>query len=209
MTNIEKRFYAMTSVEVRAKPAATEGETREGIAHGYAAVFNSDSEDLGCFVERIRPGAFAKSLSEGRNVYALWSHDVAMPLGSTASGKLKLEEDERGLRFELDTIRMTPAQLSALEDGDLRMSFGFSVREQLWAEHDDGTVERELIEVDLFEVSFVISPAYPETEAALRSLEAWQATRSDDTTPEAAANATARIERLKEVLAREIDRRLS
>lgn len=169
----ETRNFALTGIEVRAK-----NDEAEGRATGYAAVFNSDSHDLGGFVERISPGAFRRSLEAAAagetNIYALWAHRDDSPLGSTGSGKLVLTEDGHGLAFQMDTTRMTPAQLDALRDGDLRMSFGFRVLEQQWREDEAGRVERTLIDVDLFEVSFVISPAYPATEAALRSLENWR-----------------------------------
>lgn len=179
----ETRHFALAKLEIRAKSDETEGR-----ATGYAAVFNSDSHDLGGFVERISPGAFTRSLKEAakgeHNIYALWSHRMDVPLGSTASGKLVLREDKHGLYFDLDTTRFTPAQLDALADGDLRMSFGFSVREESWVDHKDGRVERTLIDVDLFEVSPVVSPAYPDTEAALRSFEEWRSSNAAETEDE-------------------------
>lgn len=175
---IERRNFALTGLEVRAKS----DDDKTGKATGYAAVFNSDSHDLGGFIERIDPGAFARSLAHATsgalNIFALWSHDLSQPLGSTGGKRLSLSEDERGLAFELDTSRMNVAQLGALEDNDLRMSFGFSVRDQEWRELDDGTVIRTLKDVDLMEVSFVINPAYPDTEAALRSLDTWKQERA-------------------------------
>lgn len=174
MMKTETRSFALANIEIRAK-----SDDAEGKAKGYAAVFNSDSHDLGGFIERIAPHAFARSLAEAKqgklNIFALWSHRTDVPLASTGSGKLNLSEDAHGLAFEMDTTRMTEAQLDALRDGDLRMSFGFSVRDQNWVEDEDGNVERTLLDVDLFEVSFVISPAYPDTEAALRSMEEWKA----------------------------------
>lgn len=175
---IERRNFALTGLEVRAKS----DDDKTGKATGYAAVFNSDSHDLGGFIERIDPGAFARSLADATsgtlNIFALWSHDLSQPLGSTGGKRLALSEDERGLAFQLDTSRMNVAQLGALEDNDLRMSFGFSVRDQEWRELDDGTVIRTLKDVDLMEVSFVINPAYPDTEAALRSLDTWKQERT-------------------------------
>ncbi len=177
MTKLETRNFALSGLEVR---AADQDNT--GKAAGYAAVFNSESHDLGGFVEIIEPGAFQRSLNRAAsgdtNIFALWSHDNAIPLGSTGAGKLRLSEDERGLAFELDTKRFTPAQLDALADNELRMSFGFMVREQEWRELDDKTYVRTLKDVELTEVSFVINPAYPDTSAAKRSLDAWQEERS-------------------------------
>lgn len=222
---IEKRNFSLILDNTINANEMTGGDQRK--AKGYAAVFNSDSEDLGGFVERILPGAFTRSLamaSNGqRNIFALWAHDDAQPLGSTNSKRLILAEDERGLAFEMDTTRMTAAQLSALEDGDLRMSFGFSVRDQNWKELDDGSVERTLIDVELYEVSFVICPAYPDTSAALRCLEEWKEERASivaadlhEAEPADAATGDAtgadptngRGERLKRVLTAMLDSRL-
>ncbi|WP_334185094.1 HK97 family phage prohead protease [Novosphingobium sp.] len=202
----ETRHFALSGVEIRAKT-----DDHAGQATGYAAVFNSDSHDLGGFVERIAPGAFARSLKEAAagdaNVFALWAHRDDQPLGSTSSGKLVLSEDEHGLAFSLDTTRMNALQFDALRDGDLRMSFGFRVREDNWRELNDGTIERTLIEVDLFEISFVISPAYPATEAAMRSLESWRAAKVEMKVeienPEA-VNDNLRIELMKRTLTRRL-----
>ncbi len=202
----ETRHFALADVEIRAKT-----DDQEGRATGYAAVFNSDSHDLGGFVERISPGAFAASLravaAGETNVYALWAHKDDQPLGSTASGKLILSEDAHGLAFSMDTARMNAMQLDALRDGDLRMSFGFRVREDSWRELDDGTIERTLIAVELFEVSFVISPAYPATEAAMRSLETWRAAKVEEAVEEEkpeAVNDNIRSELMKRVLTRRL-----
>lgn len=170
---IETRHFALDVLEVRASE-----ETQTKRAVGYAAIFNANSHDLGGFMERIAPEAFVRTLGEAgrgeRNIYALWSHDSSQPLGSTRSGKLVLTVDERGLAFELDVTRFNHAQLDALEDNDLQMSFGFRVRDQEWEEQDDGSIIRTLKDVDLIEVSPVINPAYPQTEAALRSLDVWK-----------------------------------
>lgn len=181
--NLEKRTF-----EVRFAPRATDttdtqASTGNTLA-GHAAVFNSPSHDLGGFVERVAPGAFARSLASGENIFALWAHDTKIPLGSTRGGKLTLSEDETGLAFSLDTSRFTPAQLGAAEDGELRMSFGFVVRADAWTELVDGSYERTLLDVDLFEVSPVINPAYPDSTAGLRSLDAWREARAADVAPE-------------------------
>jgi HK97 family phage prohead protease len=171
---MEIRNIPLATVELRAE---TETDTAKR-AGGYAAVFNSDSHDLGGFIERIAPGAFKRTLDEAArkttNIYALWAHDNSQPLGSTRSGKLVLSEDARGLVFDLDISRFNSAQRGALEDQDLQMSFGFRVKEQLWEDREDGQIIRTLLDVDLSEVSFVTVPAYPQTDAALRSMDAWK-----------------------------------
>ena len=57
---------------------------------GYAAVFNSLSEDLGGFREVIRRGAFTHTIAQGADVRFLINHD-GMPLARTKSGTLRLE----------------------------------------------------------------------------------------------------------------------
>lgn len=51
------------------------------------------------------------------------------------------------------------------------MSFGFVVNEDNWEMLQDGTEMRELLNVDLQEVSVVTFPAYQATSAGMRSLD--------------------------------------
>lgn len=184
---LERRDFTITEAKIETRAKGDDNATEQRFLEGYASVFNSDSEDLGGFREQIAPGAFTRSLKSVSDgdlvVHALWSHDWSQPLGSTRSGKLTLEEDDTGLRFKLDVTRMTPAQLDAAMDGDVRMSFGFRVLEQTWEETAD-QVNRTISDLDLFEVSPVIMPAYPDTSAAIRSLDAWKAERAAPTETE-------------------------
>ena len=138
---------------------------------GYAAKFNALSVDFGGWRERINPGAFKKTLAEG-DVRAFWNHDDSrLPLGRQKSGTLHLEEDEIGLRFEVDLPETQDARdlIQSVNRGDVDgVSFGFRSRKDNWTEK--GTI-RTLLEVDLIEVSPVNFPAYPQTELALRSRE--------------------------------------
>lgn len=168
---------------------ATEGQAGAGTLSGYAAVFNALSVELGPpskrFREIIAPGAFRAALEsvvQGRdNVYALWNHDeLGMPLGSTRDGSLRLQEDGRGLAFELDLPDTTAGRdLAALaRRGTVRgVSFGFPTRSVKDTWHSDGGVMvRTLHEVrTLIDVSPTHIPAYPDTALAVRSLEQWRA----------------------------------
>lgn len=146
----------------------------DGLRHiiGYAAVFNSLSEDLGGFREKIDPGAFANSINSD-DVRALWNHDSNYILGRNKSGTLTLAEDQRGLKIDITPPDSQWARdlMTSIERGDVsQMSFGFRTVEQRWeGEYPDET--RTLMEVQLFDVSPVTFPAYPDTSIGLRSLE--------------------------------------
>lgn len=139
--------------------------------NGYAAVFNSDSEPLP-WVERIRPGAFAKSLQEsGGNIRMFLNHNADHVLATTRASTLSLSEDDRGLRVEakLPDTQAGRDLSTLMQRGDVdSMSFGFQTIRDAWSE--DNT-SRELIEVRLFEVSPVTGwPAYPATTAFVRHI---------------------------------------
>lgn len=146
---------------------------------GHAAVFNSPSEDLGGFREQIAPGAFAEAIA-GDDVRALFNHDPNFILGRNRSNTLVLKEDSRGLAIEIvlpDTQTVRDLVVAPIERGDVsQMSFGFSVRPngQDWAKDDEGRVIRTLKRLRLFDVSPVVYPAYPATDIAVRSFEAWR-----------------------------------
>lgn len=140
---------------------------------GYAAVFNSDSVDFGYFVERIRPGAFEKTLRDNPDVVALMSHDTGQPIARTSAGNLKISEDKRGLKFEMSPIDTEDGRkaIEWVRSGVAKgMSFGFMPIEDNWSTKN-GKNLRELVEVRLYEISLVTFPAYPATEASMRSLE--------------------------------------
>jgi HK97 family phage prohead protease len=141
------------------------------LIEGYAAVFDEWSEDLGGFRERIRPGAFAKTIGEA-DVRGLWQHDPNYVLGRNTADTLELVEDDRGLRY-----RITPPDtqwardvLVTMRRGDVNQSsFAFEAVRDEWGEAADGFITRELIEVKLYDVSPVTYPAYPQTSSQVRA----------------------------------------
>jgi hypothetical protein len=181
---MERRFFPVTEFR-----AVTDDK---GIRHivGHAAVFNTLSEDMGGWRERILPGAFTRAIKEN-DVRALWNHNSDIVLGRSKNTKnrtLLLSEDNEGLGTDIlppDTQFVKDMVLTPIDRGDVdKMSFGFMVRV-----YPDGTrgvrwvVEngediRELLDLELFDVSPVTFPAYPDTEVGLRSLEEHRKTAS-------------------------------
>lgn len=140
---------------------------------GKPAVYNVMSEDLGGFREIIKPGAFSKTLQE-RNVKSLWNHDPNYVLGSVRSGTMTVAEEEAGLSFEVsppDSVWARDMMMS-IDRGDVdQMSFGFRTINDDWeirTVDGEDIVIRMLIEAELFEVSPVTFPAYPDTSVSLR-----------------------------------------
>ena len=71
---------------------------------GYAAIFDSPSEDLGGFRETIKPGAFKRSISHAsggkRDIKMFLNHNADVVLASTRASTLRLKEDAKGLVAE-------------------------------------------------------------------------------------------------------------
>jgi HK97 family phage prohead protease len=159
------------AVELRAA-----GDAKSPRLAGYAAVFNSPSQDLGGFTEIIRPGAFARSLqSNTRDPLALMHHMPHLVLGRRSAGTLRLQEDGRGLAFEVDLPPTSTAAdlLVSVQRGDIRgASFAFTVPKggDKW-EARGSDVVRELFEVELHEITITATPAYLDTSVARRHLE--------------------------------------
>jgi uncharacterized protein len=154
-------------------------QTRDGtgsepvVISGYAAVFNSKTSIGDFFEEVIAPGAFARTISENGDIRALFNHNWDHVLGRTRNGTLKVEEDNRGLKFEVELPNTSLARdlAESMRRGDINQcSFGFWATGEAW----DYSVEpavRTLNEIELYEISVVSIPAYEDTEVSLRSKE--------------------------------------
>lgn len=164
--SIERRFCDLTGIAVR----AADGKRT---LTGHAAVFDKLSVKMMGFREIIRKGAFVESLAQD-DIRALWNHDTNIVLGRNKSGTLRLEEDDNGLRVEIDlpdTQSGRDAQVS-IDRGDVsQMSFAFRTKTggDNWFE-EDGEDRRELTAAQLFEVSPCTFPAYPDTDISLKGL---------------------------------------
>lgn len=164
--------------ETRERRVAAELRAEGGRIEGYAALFGARSHDLGGFTETIQLGAFARTLADpALDVFALFDHDRRAVLGRSRAGTLRLAEDRRGLRFELDVANTSTGRdvLESVGRGDVTgASFGFRARKDEWSKTADGRPLRTLIDVDLFDVTVTPTPAYPDASVARRSLDARQ-----------------------------------
>lgn len=141
--------------------------------HGYAALYGNEAR-LGGFVEVIRNGAFRATLESGSNIRALYHHQGDALLGTTRAGTLRLRDEARGLAFELDLPDTTHGRdlTELVRRGDVQgCRFGFRVRDggDRWHDRGDGDMLRELLDVDLHEITLTHDPAYADTSVALRA----------------------------------------
>jgi hypothetical protein len=163
----KREFRQVPVRELRVKRADSGAITIDG----YAAVFNSLSEDLGGFREQILPGAFTGCLKNEPDVRCLFNHNESRILGRTKSGTLTLDEDDRGLHYACDLPDTQYARdlATSIERGDIdQCSFGFYCLDDDWAMMDETPV-RSVKSAELFDVSPVTYPAYPDTEVSMRS----------------------------------------
>jgi uncharacterized protein len=139
------------------------------VISGYAAVFNSKTSIGDYFEEVIMPGAFSRSIATNSDIRALFNHDWNNVLGRTKSGTLRLSEDDRGLKFDVELPNTSLAKdlVESMTRGDINQcSFGFFATEETW-DYSVEPVLRTIHEVELFEISVVSIPAYDDTEVAL------------------------------------------
>lgn len=142
---------------------------------GHAAVWDAPSDDLGGFTEIVRKGAFTRTLKgNALDPLALVHHRPELVLGRRSAGTLKLTEDDKGLAFEIDLPDTTTARDLAVsvERGDIKgASFAFTVAAagDKWTMTGERAL-RELVDIDLYEITITATPAYPDTEVAKRAL---------------------------------------
>ena len=141
-------IYKAFPVELKADDAG--GHTFEG----YASVFGV--MDLGNDI--VMPGAFKKSLGS-RNVKLLWQHERHELIGVWES----IEEDSKGLKVKgrlIPEVQKGAEAAALLKAGAIdSMSIGFRSIEASYNEDSD---TRQLIELDLFEISLVSFPMLPD-----------------------------------------------
>ena len=124
---------------------------------------------IGQFVERICKGAFKRALERNDNVRIMLNH--TKDIGGQKDGNLELYEDAIGLHARA-TIT-DPEVVQIARDGNLvGWSFGFYDREVEQKRDENGYPLRDVIDLDLEEVSILddrTTPAYDGTLVSVRS----------------------------------------
>jgi len=167
---LERRYVPIADIELR--QSDEDGQRK---ISGYAAIFNKRSENLGGFIEVLRPGAFRKALEKNPDVKCLFNHDPGSLLARTKNSTLIIEENTVGLKFEavLADTSMARDVWELIQRGDVdQCSFAFSVAKDgdKFSEQKDGLYLREIFEVDMLaDVSPVVYPAYSQTSVSVRS----------------------------------------
>ncbi len=167
MDKTETRELLTNKIEIR------EDDDGNRTISGYAVKWEMKSHVLGYFMkfrEQFKKGAFADSLKNGDQRF-LWSHDTSQVLGRIKNDTLRLEEDDVGLRFELDLPNTTLGNdtYESIKRGDVDgVSFGFNNPDDHVEEFDDDIPLRTIRQANLIEVSAVAFPAYPDSEVSAR-----------------------------------------
>lgn len=175
--NVESLFFPLAHV---GEFQITEEEDAAPRLSGHIAIFDVWSADLGGFIARIRPGAFSRVLASQGDIVAIWNHEAGLPLGRLSNGTLKLEEDNRGLAFDVTPPDTTWAKdrLVSVGRGDVKgSSFAFIVGKGNDEWDESGDITRRTINEfeEILEVSpGVTFPAFPQAGTALLSLDAWR-----------------------------------
>jgi HK97 family phage prohead protease len=167
---MERRYtnLAAAAVEIRAEGEGT------GMIHGYGAVYydgtpNTEYQLWPGMVERIMPGAFSQAVNRD-DVRALFNHDTNMVLGRKSAGTLRIFDDNRGLRYEIDpgetTVYRDVAQFIKRKDVQ-GSSFAFMITDEQ-PRKENGIRIREIRGVELFDVGPVTFPAYESTSTGVR-----------------------------------------
>ncbi len=114
---------------------------------GYASLFDiADAAQ-----DTVRPGAFVDTLTEqDEPLPLLWQHRPDQPLGIIED----ISEDAKGLRVIARIDKHDARGAAMLKQGEVDgLSFGYRARQ--YRKTDKG---RELLTIDLFEISLVTHP---------------------------------------------------
>jgi hypothetical protein len=169
----ERRFTGsvVTIMRVNGGDETRDDDTARHIG-GYAAKFNVYSRDLGHFVEQCAPAIFNNSRGDGfPDVICRFNHEDSQLLGTVAGRTLDLGIDRDGLLYDVKPPPSLRHIVELVERGDVRKSsFAFRCIEDEWGLTSEGAPLRTVHSAQLVDVAPVVTPAYADTTAGLRSL---------------------------------------
>lgn len=135
------------------------------VIEGYASLFGA--VDQGGDV--VQPGAYTASLNalsaEDRSIKMLWQHDPAQPIGVWD----EVREDERGLWVKgriLTDVEKGREAISLLAAGALD---GLSIGYRTVKAAKNAKGQRELTQLELWEVSLVTFPMLPQARVGAKN----------------------------------------
>lgn len=168
------RVYESDEIEIRAGAGE---ESEERFVEGIGIVYDREVEIFPGFREKIRAGAFDRSLRSQSEIKSFFNHRPDYILSTTRSRPaLVLADSEKGLRFRSPIPPTTYGNdlRVNLDRKNIRgASFAFSVERegQIITRDEKGVLHREITKATLYEIGPVTNPAYAKTTASLRSAE--------------------------------------
>jgi len=167
----ERRYFEADDLEIRADV----GEDGAPRVSGYFARYNVMSPTYGKMREKIAPGFFDEALGRD-DVKALFNHDTSGSWAVEGGHAPASLGRQRSIRDDFSDSRHADRQGG---HGDLRLRNLSAHRSRLpWlprmghlGKASDGVWERTLLRVgQLFDVSVVTEPFYPQTDVGLREM---------------------------------------
>lgn len=171
--NIERRIYQVPDIEYRVHG---EGDESKPVVSGLGVPYGSETVIGDMWREEFVDGAFREAIAED-DIRSLFNHEPSIIFGRNRAGTLDLEETPRGVVYTArpDVNPTTEGPLRNIERKEVTgSSFGFAVRnskDEEWSDSDDGKLPlRRIFKARMFDIGPVTFPAYPQTDAMVRSL---------------------------------------
>ena len=180
------RTFDMDALEIRAGVI-----DKEKHLAGHGAVYDRWSVDLGGFKELFEQGTFAESIKRD-DIRSLQNHDAHYILGRTKAGTLALEEDKKGVKFDVTLPETSYARdlLVSVERRDITgcsIIFFVDPKDERWLvdgeevdfldalmamwDEKKHKVERRVSKAEMADIGPVTFPAYPQTDVKARAVE--------------------------------------
>lgn len=171
MPKKDYRVFETEDLEIR-----EEGE-KEAFVEGKAIVYNREVEIWPGFMEKIRAGAFSRTIRGHDEVKSFFNHDPDRVLSTTRSTPvLVLDDREDALHFRSPIPPTTYGEdlkINLKRKNVRGASFTFTIDNggEVVTRDEKGVIHREVISGTLYELGPVTNPAYRQTSAHLRSVE--------------------------------------